>query len=37
MPDLLVVTLLVLGPIGIWVLMRILNKPAGQPPAPPEA
>jgi hypothetical protein len=33
MPDLLVVALLVIGPIGIWLLMRFLNKPA----APPEA
>jgi hypothetical protein len=33
MPDLLVVALLVIGPLGIWFLMRFLNKPA----APPEA
>jgi hypothetical protein len=41
MPDLLVISLLIIGPIGIWFLMRHLNKPAagtrgGQPPAPPE-
>lgn len=33
MPDLLVVALLVIGPLGIWLLMRHLNKPT----APPEA
>jgi hypothetical protein len=42
MPDLLVIALLVIGPIGIWLLMRHLNKPAagtqgGRPPTPPEA
>jgi len=42
MPDLLVIALLVIGPVGIWFLMRFLNKPSpdapgGMPPAPPEA
>jgi hypothetical protein len=42
MPDSLVIALLVIGPIGIWLLMRHLNKPAagapeGRPPAPPGA
>ena len=42
MPDLLVISLLVIGPIGIWLLMRHLNKPAAKPQddkpsAPPEA
>jgi hypothetical protein len=27
MPDLLVISLLVIGPLGIWLLMRFLNKP----------
>ncbi len=35
MPDLLVIALLIIGPVGIWFLMRFLNKSA--PPAPPEA
>ena len=26
MPDFLVVSLLIIGPIGIWLLMRFLNK-----------
>ena len=41
MPDLLVIALLIIGPIGIWLLMRFLNKPSteaqGQkPPASPK-
>jgi flagellar biogenesis protein FliO len=41
MPDLLVILLLILGPLGIWVLMRFLGKPAGEargdgPSAPPK-
>ena len=41
MPDLLVISLLVIGPIGIWFLLRFLNKagsgPEGKkPPASPE-
>jgi hypothetical protein len=41
MPDLLVIALLVIGPFGIWFLMRFLNKPAApaqgdKPPTPPE-
>lgn len=28
MPDLLVIVLLVVGPLGIWLLMRFLDKPA---------
>ena len=34
MPDFLVVSLLVIGPVGLWLLMRYLN-PSGQgkPPA----
>ena len=31
MPDFLVISLLIIGPIGIWVLMRFLNK-SGQEP-----
>jgi hypothetical protein len=27
MPDLLVIVLLLIGPLGIWLLMRFLNKP----------
>ena len=42
MPDSLVVVLLLIGPLGIWLLMRFLNKPpaehqGNQPPTPPEA
>jgi hypothetical protein len=42
MPDALVIALFVIGPIGIWLLMRHLNKPKagaqGEPPsAPPGA
>jgi hypothetical protein len=42
MPDLLVIALLVIGPAGIWFLMRFLNKPTPgtqgrKPPTPPEA
>lgn len=33
MPDFLVIALLVIGPVGIWLLMRLLNKPT----PPPEA
>lgn len=41
MPDLLVIVLLVIGPLGIWLLMRFLGKPApesqpGKPCEPPE-
>ena len=28
MPDFLVIALLIIGPLGIWLLMRFLNKPA---------
>jgi hypothetical protein len=42
MPDSLVIALLVIGPIGIWLLMRHLNKSSagaggGPPPTPPGA
>jgi flagellar biogenesis protein FliO len=39
MPDLLVIALLVIGPLGIWLLMRFLNKsaPKGGPTPPPGA
>jgi len=30
MPDLLVISLLVIGPVGIFLLMRFLNKPGGK-------
>jgi hypothetical protein len=41
MPDLLVVSLLILGPLGIWLLMRFLNKPGSgasehKPSTPPK-
>ena len=41
MPDSLVIALLVIGPIGIWLLMRHLNKASAgaqgsPPPTPPE-
>ncbi len=32
MPDFLVIALLVIGPIGIWFLMRYLNKPQATTP-----
>jgi hypothetical protein len=35
MPDLLVIALLIIGPFGIWLLMRFLNNSV--PPAPPKA
>jgi hypothetical protein len=31
MPDFLVIALLIIGPIGIWLLMRFLNKPPATP------
>ena len=42
MPDALVIALLLIGPLGIWLLMRHLNKPSagaqgGPPPMPPGA
>jgi hypothetical protein len=42
MPDSLVIALLIIGPVGIWLLMRGLNKPSAgaqgdPPPTPPEA
>jgi flagellar biogenesis protein FliO len=42
MPDTLVIVLLIIGPLGIWLLMRFLNKtsPEGRGekhPAQPEA
>jgi hypothetical protein len=41
MPDSIVVSLLILGPLGIWLLMRFLNKrspelPGEAPPAEPK-
>jgi ABC-type nickel/cobalt efflux system permease component RcnA len=32
MPDLLVISLLIIGPVGIWLLMRYLNKDGGAKP-----
>lgn len=42
MPDWLVLVLLAVGPLGIWLLMRYLNRaeePAqgDRPPTPPKA
>ncbi|HEX7552247.1 MAG TPA: hypothetical protein VF378_01745 [Geothrix sp.] len=42
MPDSPVIALFVIGPLGIWLLMRHLNKPSagiqgGSAPTPPRA
>ena len=35
MPDYVVIALILIGPLGIWALMRFM-KPKGSPPVPPE-
>ncbi len=35
MPDLLVIALLIIGLLGIWALMRFLNKPSKSGPSTP--